>query len=359
LKQFGSLTQFKWTAQNSSYDTLIKIVMCGDEGSGKGSVLLRYAYDYYDGQSISSDFVTKSVVLNNKIVKVQLWDTGREERTVTSRYYKGVNAGIIVFDISSEGSPIQNIARWVNEIKKQANESLPVLILANKYDTDDKKKELIFEDVKKNFPHYIVQKVSAKTGKNLNEAISHLLDLALPYTPVTNDKLKLIPEKKYPGRGTVSAPLSTSSNSKPFPNTSTPSAPISTSTSTPKLDEKKTHLPPPQKENPALVPTIGYAGNLSRKDAEDLLKDKEIGAFLIRFSDQKSGYVMSYKNHSGKLSHMGPITIDTTLNQISVETDQGTENFLSFDVFIEKMQKYKKISNPVAIDQKLYERSQI
>jgi len=98
-------------------------------------------------------------------------------------------------------------------------------------------------------------------------------------------------------------------------------------------------LPPPQKENPALVPTIGYAGNLSRKDAEDLLKEKEIGAFLIRFSDQKSGYVMSYKNHSGKLSHMGPITIDTTLNQISVETDQGTENFLSFDVFIEKMQK--------------------
>jgi len=46
----------------------------------------------------------------------------------------------LFFDIGNEANPVQNISRWVNEIKKQANDSLPILILANKYDSDDKKK---------------------------------------------------------------------------------------------------------------------------------------------------------------------------------------------------------------------------
>ncbi|XP_030621170.1 uncharacterized protein LOC115804816 [Chanos chanos] len=38
-----------------------------------------------------------------------------------------------------------------------------------------------------------------------------------------------------------------------------------------------------------------FQGFISRKDAEDHLRDKELGCFLIRLSDKAAGYILSYK----------------------------------------------------------------
>ncbi|KAK9952478.1 hypothetical protein ABG768_018317 [Culter alburnus] len=38
-----------------------------------------------------------------------------------------------------------------------------------------------------------------------------------------------------------------------------------------------------------------FQGFISRKDAEEHLKDKELGCFLIRLSDKATGYILSYK----------------------------------------------------------------
>ncbi|XP_067292678.1 SH2 domain-containing protein 7-like isoform X2 [Pseudorasbora parva] len=38
-----------------------------------------------------------------------------------------------------------------------------------------------------------------------------------------------------------------------------------------------------------------FQGFISRKDAEEHLKDKELGCFLIRLSDKAAGYILSYK----------------------------------------------------------------
>uniref|UniRef100_A0A3B3ZJP2 SH2 domain-containing protein n=1 Tax=Periophthalmus magnuspinnatus TaxID=409849 RepID=A0A3B3ZJP2_9GOBI len=38
-----------------------------------------------------------------------------------------------------------------------------------------------------------------------------------------------------------------------------------------------------------------FLGFISRKDAEDILKNKEVGCFLIRLSDKALGYILSYK----------------------------------------------------------------
>ncbi|XP_024857901.2 SH2 domain-containing protein 7 [Kryptolebias marmoratus] len=40
-----------------------------------------------------------------------------------------------------------------------------------------------------------------------------------------------------------------------------------------------------------------FQGLASRKDAEDLLKDKALGSFVIRLSDKTIGYILSYKGH--------------------------------------------------------------
>uniref|UniRef100_A0A3Q3X496 SH2 domain-containing protein n=1 Tax=Mola mola TaxID=94237 RepID=A0A3Q3X496_MOLML len=38
-----------------------------------------------------------------------------------------------------------------------------------------------------------------------------------------------------------------------------------------------------------------FQGFAARKDAEDLLRDKALGCFLIRLSDKTIGYILSYK----------------------------------------------------------------
>lgn len=60
------------------YDYLIKIVVIGESGVGKSCLLLRFADDTYTESYISTigvDFKIRSISIDNKIVKVQIWDT--------------------------------------------------------------------------------------------------------------------------------------------------------------------------------------------------------------------------------------------------------------------------------------------
>jgi Ras-related protein Rab-1A len=72
---------------------------------GKSSIVIRYAdNDFSDVflATIGVDFRFKSFMLNGESVKLQIWDTAGQEkfRTITSSYYRGAHALMIVFDIT-------------------------------------------------------------------------------------------------------------------------------------------------------------------------------------------------------------------------------------------------------------------
>lgn len=55
-----------------------KIVILGDEGVGKTSLLARFMYDTFDPSykvTIGIDFVSKNLYLSDRVVRLQLWDT--------------------------------------------------------------------------------------------------------------------------------------------------------------------------------------------------------------------------------------------------------------------------------------------
>ena len=65
------------TAMNPEYDYLFKILLVGDSGVGKSSLLLRFADDTFCESYISTigvDFKIKTVMLDNKVVKLQVND---------------------------------------------------------------------------------------------------------------------------------------------------------------------------------------------------------------------------------------------------------------------------------------------
>jgi len=114
------------TRNNFEYDYLFKIVLIGDAGVGKSTMLRKYTDDTYCEGYISTigvDFKIKTINIDDKIVKLQIWDTAGQERfrTITSSYYRGAHGIIIAFDITDRES-FDNIILWINEIDRYSND---------------------------------------------------------------------------------------------------------------------------------------------------------------------------------------------------------------------------------------------
>ena len=106
--------------ENSNYDYIFKVLLIGDSGVGKSSLLLRFADDTYTDCYISTigvDFKIKTVELDGETVKLQLWDTAGQERfkTITSNYYRGAHGFILVYDVTNEES-FKNLKQWIVEM---------------------------------------------------------------------------------------------------------------------------------------------------------------------------------------------------------------------------------------------------
>ena len=83
-----------------SYDHLFKLLLVGDAGVGKSSMLLRFTDDTFDEalqSTIGVDFKVKMMAAREKRIKMTIWDTAGQERfrTLTSSYYRGAQ-GIIL-----------------------------------------------------------------------------------------------------------------------------------------------------------------------------------------------------------------------------------------------------------------------
>lgn len=69
--------------------------------------------------SIGVDFKLKSIQLDNKNIKLQIWDTAGQERfrTITTSYYKGAQAIMIVYDVTDKDS-FDHVKTWMLDIDK-------------------------------------------------------------------------------------------------------------------------------------------------------------------------------------------------------------------------------------------------
>ena len=115
-----------------SYDYLIKCLVIGDSGIGKSSLMIRFTDDIFNNQYISTigvDFKIKTIILKNKTIKFQIWDTAGQDRfrTITSSYYRGSNAILICYDVT-EMDTFRNVKRWMEEAKMFST-TKPLLIL--------------------------------------------------------------------------------------------------------------------------------------------------------------------------------------------------------------------------------------
>ncbi|KAH9955551.1 P-loop containing nucleoside triphosphate hydrolase protein [Russula dissimulans] len=116
-----------------------KVVVMGNSGVGKTSLLQRYTQNKFDPKNATSTtgafFVAKKVTLNGVKVRLQLWDTAGQERfrSMAPMYYRGANAALLLYDITNHVS-FQDVRGWLKELKKNCPADLITYIVGSKTD---------------------------------------------------------------------------------------------------------------------------------------------------------------------------------------------------------------------------------
>ncbi|CAG0917853.1 unnamed protein product [Notodromas monacha] len=155
------------------YDHLFKLLIIGDSGVGKSSLLLRFADNTFHGNYISTigvDFKIRTVEVDGEKIKLQIWDTAGQERfrTITSTYYRGTHGVIVVYDVTS-GETFANVKRWLHEIDTNC-EFVNRILVGNKND-DPTRKVVLKEDARRFADQMGIQlfETSAKDNINVEE----------------------------------------------------------------------------------------------------------------------------------------------------------------------------------------------
>lgn len=170
---------------------LYKILVIGDLGTGKTSIIKRYVHSFFSQNyraTIGVDFALK--VLNwdeNTVIRLQLWDIAGQERmgNMTRVYYKEAVGAFIVFDVTRPAT-FDSVANWKSDLDSKVvlpdGSPIPCVLLANK--CDQPKEGLVNYPNKMN--EYCHQngftawfETSAKIDKNIDEAAKALVEKIL------------------------------------------------------------------------------------------------------------------------------------------------------------------------------------
>ncbi|EAT40223.1 AAEL008029-PA [Aedes aegypti] len=109
------------TMSDDKVHNMFKVLIIGDSGVGKSSLLLRYADNKFPLKhqiTIGVDFKIRTIKINDEHIKLQIWDTAGQERfrLITNSYYRGAHGVILVYDVTSMKS-FQHVKRWLKEIQ--------------------------------------------------------------------------------------------------------------------------------------------------------------------------------------------------------------------------------------------------
>ena len=129
----------------------LKILILGDCTVGKTSLLLRYTDDNFTESHVSTigvEYKVKTIEINGKSIKLQIWDTSGQERfrSITKNFFRSADGVLFVYDITSKES-FTNIKEWLKNAQDVGNNFEKILI-GNKCDLAEKR-QVKEEDLEK------------------------------------------------------------------------------------------------------------------------------------------------------------------------------------------------------------------
>ena len=166
--------------EEEDYDEKLKLMILGDSSVGKTSLLKKYCKNEFSHSYITTvgiDFQVKLLNINDKKIKIQIWDTAGEERyrVVAKNYFNTSDGFIIMYDITNRES-FDDITNWIEQIRDSTPNYKKSVLFGNKSDLNKLRNVQINEGKelaqKNDFKFF---ETSAKDGLNLNEGIESLV----------------------------------------------------------------------------------------------------------------------------------------------------------------------------------------
>ena len=164
-------------------DMVYKIVMLGECGTGKSSIADKFVDNNFQASQTSTigvDFFNKIIEYNNKVFKIQIWDTAGQEKfyNLVCSYFRDCALAVIVFDITDKIS-FESVEFWKDKFDMYSSSphEKPIVLVGNKLDCENKRVVSYIEGLEKakklNCEYF---ECSAKSGINLDEIFNKTIE---------------------------------------------------------------------------------------------------------------------------------------------------------------------------------------
>jgi Ras-related protein Rab-8A len=163
---------------SSDCDYLAKLIIIGDSGVGKSSLIKRFSENTFttDGSlTLEAAFKLRTIEVEGKLIKLQIWDTAGQERyrAITRVYYSGASGVILAYDCTRLAS-FENIRYWDEEIKSHATQNIAKVLVGTKCDlpgknVDESQARTLAQEM-----GIALFETSAKEDINVSEAFHYL-----------------------------------------------------------------------------------------------------------------------------------------------------------------------------------------
>ena len=129
-----------------SYDYLFKLILVGDKGTDKTGLMLKFCQPP-PVITIGIDFSVRTIELDTKKIKLQIWDTAGCERfrSISSAYFRGTLGIVLVYDVTARSTFESIRERYQREVGEQKTKDAVVMLLGNKCHLEESRQVSIDE----------------------------------------------------------------------------------------------------------------------------------------------------------------------------------------------------------------------
>jgi small GTP-binding protein len=185
---------------NTTKPPLYKIVMLGDSGVGKTSLVARLTnpdrpINHDISATMGIEFDTQMLDTPQGKVKAQIWDTAGQERfarVLLPTYFRKAKGVILVYDITNAKSFESLGERWMSQLNDHANgEDMAKLLVGNKSDLESSRE--VSTEMAMAFCQQHGMKMletSAMNGQNVLESFEKLISIVHSNALETSTKTK-------------------------------------------------------------------------------------------------------------------------------------------------------------------------
>ena len=136
----------------TQFDLSFKLIIIGDAGVGKSCLTnkaIKSEFDRVYNATVGFEFVNFNLKLDDKFIKLQIWDTCGQEiyRSLISGFYRNASLAMIVYSIDSRES-FSHLDTWLKDVHMLSSPDIKIFLIGNKTDLEDIR-EVNYQEAKK------------------------------------------------------------------------------------------------------------------------------------------------------------------------------------------------------------------